>query len=400
LYRGLFLIFILMSTIAACDNLYQARKYHTSKHPRPPEAQLIAAGHLEKLVERTQIEVSQRPMGLALSPDDRKLFVACALRGYIDVIDTELLSLETRLGPFSDPIYQVLVSSDGRLLFAHGLNGKNVFVIETDTGRTVAEVPVAKNITNVIGIPGTNRVLVGMAEIPTAQILSGATGEIEGEIQFPEPVGYMAVAPGGQLAAASSGLFAFTNQGSEGRGNRVYVFNPQSSGIASTLVTLDPGVFVRKPLFVQGDKVLLVPDQRLNSVDAYEIETSRHLKRIEVGITPERLVMIPGGRTALVFGASEEVAVIDCSKVLRSGWVRLPGQPSDAVVSADGHFFYAALSDQSPGVKNRVAVVDLADFSVRDLIPTGKDPCMMVISRDGRSVYVANFLDNTVSVIK
>lgn len=385
---------------SSCDDLRIEKKPQPKKSHAAASAAMTAAGHLEKLAERKKIPVSPRPLGLALSPDDRKLYVACALQGNIDVIDTELLAVEEKLGPFDDPIYQIVLSSDGRLLFAHGINARQLFVIETHTGRTLAKIPMSKNITHMLAIPGTDRVLIATAEIPNASIISGFRGETVGTIKIPEPVGYMAVAPGGQVAAAASGLFAITDQGMEGRGGKVYIFDPRSSGTAKVLAKLDPGVFVRKPLFVRGDKVLLVPDQGLNSVDVYEIETRRHIKRLEVGFTPERLVMVPGGRQALVFGHSEEVAIINCITAAGSGRARLPGFPSDVAVSPDGNFLYAALSAQNPGVKNRIAVVELEGQELRDLIPTGEDPVSMALSRDGRTLYVAAFQENTVSVIK
>ena len=47
-----------------------------------------------------------------------------------------------------------------------------------------------------------------------------------------------------------------------------------------------------------------------------------------------------------------------------------------------------------------IAVIDLDEMNLVDLIPTDKDPCRMALTLDGRTLFVTNFVGNTLSVIR
>jgi YVTN family beta-propeller protein len=69
-------------------------------------------------------------------------------------------------------------------------------------------------------------------------------------------------------------------------------------------------------------------------------------------------------------------------------------KPKGVVVSADGKRVYVAT-----GRGNSVAVIDGEQLSLITLIPVGKRPWGIALSPDGRKIYTANGVSNDVSVI-
>ena len=69
-------------------------------------------------------------------------------------------------------------------------------------------------------------------------------------------------------------------------------------------------------------------------------------------------------------------------------------KPKGVVVSPDGKRVYVAT-----GRSNNVAVIDGEQLSLITLIPVGKRPWGVALSADGRKLYTANGLSNDVTVI-
>jgi YVTN family beta-propeller protein len=93
------------------------------------------------------------------------------------------------------------------------------------------------------------------------------------------------------------------------------------------------------------------------------------------------------------------VAVVDTSarKVIRT--VRVPQgngsvKPMGVVVSGDGRRVYVAT-----GRGNSVVVFDAESFEILANIPTGQRVWGLAVTPDGQKVYAANSLSNDVSVI-
>ena len=69
-------------------------------------------------------------------------------------------------------------------------------------------------------------------------------------------------------------------------------------------------------------------------------------------------------------------------------------KPKGVVVSADGKRVYVAT-----GRGNSVAVIDGEQLTLITLIPVGKRPWGIALASDGRKLYTANGLSNDVTVI-
>ena len=81
-------------------------------------------------------------------------------------------------------------------------------------------------------------------------------------------------------------------------------------------------------------------------------------------------------------------------KVLRA--IKLPptAKPVGVVLSPDGKKIYVA-----NGHGNSVSVIDAATEKLTATLPVGKRPWGIAVTRDGKRLYTANGLSNDVSVI-
>jgi YVTN family beta-propeller protein len=92
------------------------------------------------------------------------------------------------------------------------------------------------------------------------------------------------------------------------------------------------------------------------------------------------------------------VAVVETKTHSVIHTVRIPRgdgvKPMGVVVSRDGRRIYVAL-----GRANAVAVIDATSYQILAKIPVGERVWGLAITPDGKKVYAANGLSNTVSVI-
>lgn len=72
------------------------------------------------------------------------------------------------------------------------------------------------------------------------------------------------------------------------------------------------------------------------------------------------------------------------------GDIPIGRRPRGMVVSPDGRRLYVAV-----GKDDDIAVVDLSTDKVVDHLPSGPDPERFAVSPDGRDLYVANENDST-----
>jgi YVTN family beta-propeller protein len=92
---------------------------------------------------------------------------------------------------------------------------------------------------------------------------------------------------------------------------------------------------------------------------------------------------------------SNRIIVFDADSAGIVKHIRLPAPPNGIAPGSDGNLLYVTSS--SPDGK--VYVIDRATSMIRDEIPVGHTPCSPVVSPDGKTLYVCNRYDNTVSAI-
>jgi PQQ-dependent catabolism-associated beta-propeller protein len=88
------------------------------------------------------------------------------------------------------------------------------------------------------------------------------------------------------------------------------------------------------------------------------------------------------------------VHVVDAAKLTERTRIGVGGRPRGMVLSPDGRRLYVAIGDG-----NRIDVVDLARDRVAFALPSGPDPETLALSPDGGELYVANENDNLLSIV-
>jgi PQQ-dependent catabolism-associated beta-propeller protein len=102
-----------------------------------------------------------------------------------------------------------------------------------------------------------------------------------------------------------------------------------------------------------------------------------------------------GHRGPAVFVSNEQsnvIHVIDAETLEERDRVDIGKRPRGMVVSPDGKTLYVAVSND-----NRIAAVDIATGRITGHLPSGPDPETIAVSPDGRMLYVANEEDSLLS---
>lgn len=136
---------------------------------------------------------------------------------------------------------------------------------------------------------------------------------------------------------------------------RVYVFGADGTEIASAACSSAPLGIVWAP-----SSTAFYTSERSGSVARFTLADPHHLQMTEIPV--EKLAAERAGSTS-------------------------PADPltTGLAVSPDGHRLYAAL-----GIRNAVAVIDLATEKLTQLVPVGVCPYRIALSADGKTLYVAN----------
>jgi YVTN family beta-propeller protein len=152
---------------------------------------------------------------------------------------------------------------------------------------------------------------------------------------------------------------------------------------------------------------------RLDDVLRIDLATGKVAARVRVGRHPYRPVLSPDGTTLAVTnwgGASVSLVDAGAGSVLAT--IPLEDHPCDALFSPDGKSLFVAQAN-----RNRVAAVDLAARRVvrqiavalgpdgpgsasAESLPDGSTPNALALSRDGRTLFVANADDDAVAVVE
>ena len=156
--------------------------------------------------------------------------------------------------------------------------------------------------------------------------------------------------------------------------------------------------------FFDGGRRLLVSGGNDNRVNVYDFAGGRLRFADSLVIAPPRpaaRVWVAGvdvdEPAGLVYAAGRESRTLTTLSLASRTVVKtleLPATPYTCLVARGGPYVFVSLWGGAA-----VAFVDRTGGSIVRTVPVGDHPCDMVESPDGRSLYVANASDNSVSVI-
>jgi YVTN family beta-propeller protein len=136
--------------------------------------------------------------------------------------------------------------------------------------------------------------------------------------------------------------------------------------------------------------------------------TSTQVARVPLDRYPRGIAVAPDSSVAYVaMMGTRDIAVVDLAAAVAAaavggdgtGAVRritgVGGGPRHLVLSPDGRTLYVTLN-----ADGTVAALDLATEQVTGRVRTGRAPRSMAISRDGSALYVVNYESDTMSVVR
>ncbi|MBI4867039.1 MAG: hypothetical protein HY816_08820 [Candidatus Wallbacteria bacterium] len=337
---------------------------------------------LDRFVRGPVVQVGAEPTSIALSPDNRTLYVTNRGSGTVSVVDALALNVRANIPVGAEPIGCALTPLGDKLYVASSLAG-TVAVIDTaslSVAKTIAltdgTFPFAVAVTNDDPAHADEKVYVtqffgqlGPGQRPSVSgdtdrgrvgkvtVIGTATDSIVGTIELgPRPTGFASdrTAFGG---SSTEQTFAFPNLLNTVvlRGKRGYVVNVACSPDGPVSFTTNTQAFVSVFDRVSGREL---PAATINLNAAVKSES-------EPGLffnTPWGMALSPREPKGIVLSAASDVAVV-------------------LTLSADGS---PSATQPGGGVKR---------------IDTGKNPRSAVINKTGTRAYVHNHVSRDVTVI-
>ncbi len=319
---------------------------------------LVVDTRTQQVVER--VPVGRRPEGIALSPRGKTLYVSNEWSDTVSEIDTATLRTVRTLRVGSGPV-GLTTDRAGKFLYAANTLGDDVSIIDLSSGKEVKRLSAGHFPEYVALSQDGKRVYVSnlLAQLappddpPTSEVtvIDTAKQEVVDRVMVPGTIELRRIA---QVPPAEGGYFL------------IPFLQPHN---------LIPLIQIRQDWYVSHGMAVVQPAKRAGG-KARVVEIL--LDDVDRDYADNfGAVVTPDGREALVTASGANlVSVIDVAKLNRL-LSRVPA--NDPGVLADR--------------------LDSARKFVVRRIPTGREPVAVVVSPDGRTAYIANRTDDSVTVI-
>jgi YVTN family beta-propeller protein len=306
------------------------------------------------------IAVGRVPRGFSLSPDGKRLFVTNAWDDTLSVIDTGALEV-TATWPVGAEPSSVVEDRAGKHLFVANRISNDIAVLDAETGAEEKRLLGGRGVSYLTLSPDGARIYAThiypnqsphMTELGNRNIPESEITVIDAS---------RAVVVDRMPLHAVAGVFHLAFSG-DGRLGAVAEYHPKN---LVPLAHLEHGGAFAYTLTLFGADVGAKPvEVPLDEMERYAAQP------FGVAITPDK------SRLYVTCGGSEMVTVIDVPRLLR--FIHARPRPESGSYAQD-------LSASANYVIARIAV--------------GHNPRGVTLSRDGRKLYVANRLEDTISVI-
>ncbi len=303
-----------------------------------------STGHVQQI-----IPVGHVPRGFSFSPDGRRLFVTNSWDDTVTVIDTNTASIVATWAAGFEPS-SVVENREGKRLFVADRIGNNITVLDAATGAEESTLEAGRG-ASYLAMTADGRRLYATHVYPNATphrtppkseitVIDPQRAQVVDRIALPSVAGvfHVALSHDGRLGVAAQ-LHPK---------NLVPLAHVEHGwGFVDTLTVF--GADVGKPVEVPLD------------------ELERYYARpFGIAVAPDK------SRIYVSHGGSDCVSVIDVRRMF--AYIHAHPEPFAEDLSASAHYVVAR-------------------------VPVGKNPAGVILSRDGTRLYVANRLDDTISVI-
>ena len=282
----------------------------------------------------------------------------------------------------------------GPLAFVSNERDGTITVIDTATDKVVSTLTVG-------GRPRGIRISNNKDKIWVA--ITSPSNQSEGEDKIVE------LDPNGKTLAEYDAGTDPENFVLDDAATRLYIAN-EDAGTASITDVKANRVIATMPVGLEPEGAAISPDGRWvyitsetsSTVTVIDTQTGQVAKTFLVGARPREAAFTADSSRAYVTAENGNViSVVDTKDHTVVKTIELPrgdasalSKPKGVVVSPDGKRVYVAT-----GRSNNVAVIDGEQLSLLTLIPVGKRPWGVALSADGRKLYTANGLSNDITVI-
>ena len=187
------------------------------------------------------------------------------------------------------------------------------------------------------------------------------------------------------------------------QGDQIWISNEDTQ--SATVLDIKSGKVAHIiPVGREPEGVSLTPDGKQVYVtcesggDVYVIDSSTYtvLRQFKVEGRPRSVAFVPGGVGFVGSESAGQVDVIDAadSKVLQVVTLPKGSRPMKVLVSANGKLVYV-----SNGRAGTIAILDAQTYAVSATVKVGPRPWGIGISPDGKYLFAANGPSNDVSVV-
>jgi len=376
------------------------RGCHDHAHGRPFDyaSAVQSIAHSTQLPEQEQQVLGARyktPLNLALSPDGRDLYVACEASDSVIVVDVASRQVVAELTTGGQP-HDVTFSPDGGHAYVTNRLDDSLTVIDTRARAVVRSVPVGDEPHGVLTDRSGEHLYVLDGSENQISVLDAATLEETRRLTASRSPWSLAISPDGRKIAVTNTLSRFVPFRTPSM-SEVTLIDTASATVEDRIVVPGANLLQGIAWHPRGEFALTTLNRTKNLVP---------MTRLMQGWT------ITNGIGVIWRGGRVDQGVLD------EPHLSFP-DPADVAISPDGRYAFVTSSGS-----NRVAVVDVeklismlrdasdderehvfpnhrgkpTEFIIKH-IPTRESPRGVVFSHDGRTAYVANALDDSVTVI-
>jgi YVTN family beta-propeller protein len=351
--------------------------------------------HLRQLPARVAAPVYKTPLNLALRPGGRELYVACEGSGSVIVVDTlkQQKTGEIRVGGETT---DVTFSPDGSSAYASNRLDDTVSVIDAVGRKVVRTLEVGDDPHGLLTNPSGSRLYVLNTSADSISIVDTKQGKEIRRLVASRGPWSLSLSPDGKRIFVTNTRSRFV-EFREAAVSELTVVDGER-GIVEDRFTIPEANMVQGVAWHPGGDFGLVTLLRTKNVvpmtrilQGWTISnglgiiardgTVDQVLLDEPGLSfpdPADVAFTPDGRWALVTSSgSDRVAVVDVNKLL-------------AIVRQ------ADLHERESVLPNHLG--KSTEFVVRH-VPTGRSPRGILVTPDGKTAYVANALDDSLTVI-
>ena len=258
----------------------------------------ISVIDLESKRVMASIPIPPGPHGIAITPDNRWVYVASDGTSTVSVIDTSTDKLVENIEVGKNP-HGVAVSPDGKYVLVAVYDTDSIAFIDTATRKVIGSMPVGKPHNNAIHPNG--RVAYVGSQVPgkfSLAVIDFATRTIIENVALEKT-------PRGLEFDRKGRLLYFTQAGTDS----VLVMDPANN---KTVAEIPVGVSPHYASFTPEGKRGIAAVQGPNLLTVFNPQTNVVEKSIKVGSRPHWVAAGPEGKTALTTNEdSNDVSVID-----------------------------------------------------------------------------------------